>query len=58
MSARAKSYLHRLINSCIDMAAKELMHAIIEKYASEQDIVVVDEEEGTKFAAVVSPAPV
>jgi hypothetical protein len=56
MSARAKSYLHRLINSCIDMAAKELMHAIIEKYASEPDIVVVDEEEGTKFAAVVSPA--
>jgi hypothetical protein len=58
MSAMANNYLHRLINSCIDMAAKELMHAIIEKYASEQDIVVFDEEERTKFAAVVSPAPV
>jgi hypothetical protein len=39
MPSRALSYLNQLVTSCVDVAAKDLLHAIIEKYAFEQDVV-------------------
>jgi hypothetical protein len=39
MSSRALSYLNRLVMSCVDAAAKDLLNALIDKYAFEQDVV-------------------
>jgi hypothetical protein len=37
LNGRALRTLQRLITSCVDAAAKELLHAVMEKYAIEQD---------------------
>ena len=47
---------NRLIPSCVDVAAKELIHALLEKYALEQDI---DLQEDKKVAGLSArPDPV
>ena len=53
ISPRPLRTLQRLITTCVDVAAKELLHALIEKYVIEQDN--VDEEK--KQSALVSPPP-
>ena len=57
ISARASRTLHRLITSCVDVAAKELLHAMIEKYAIEQQENVICEE-GKQGEVSLLPDPV
>jgi hypothetical protein len=40
MSLRCERKLHRLISACVDVAAKEILHAALEKYANEKDTVL------------------
>jgi hypothetical protein len=52
ISMRSARKLHRMMLACVDVAAKELLHAALEKYASQKEV-FADEEKQT--ASLVSP---
>jgi hypothetical protein len=62
ISLRSARNFHRLLLSCVDVAAKELLHASLEKYANQKDSIVEGKEmlsaeklSSSSTARVVSP---